>query len=125
MASLINSKYQHQSGMQKRTTARYLKSCRGARIYSDLGPAGIVYVFSQKDAESVSSALQKRGILASPYHANMDPADKSHVHRRWSTNKIQVFSSSLGTVYVMGFFEWLRLSFDVHVNVVTPPITTG
>ncbi|XP_029681207.1 ATP-dependent DNA helicase Q1 isoform X1 [Takifugu rubripes] len=64
MAFLIKSKYQHQSG--------------------------IVYVFSQKDAESVSSALQKRGILASPYHANMDPTDKSHVHRRWSTNKIQV-----------------------------------
>lgn len=78
-------------------------------------------MFSQKDAESVASALQKRGILASPYHANMDPADKSHVHRRWSTNKIQVFSSTFGTVYVMGFFKWLRLSFDAHVKVVTPP----
>ncbi|KAL7370564.1 hypothetical protein ABVT39_003971 [Epinephelus coioides] len=52
--------------------------------------SGIVYVFSQKDAESVSSELQKRDILAYPYHANMDPNDKSRVHRKWTNNKIQV-----------------------------------
>ncbi|XP_029901932.1 ATP-dependent DNA helicase Q1 isoform X2 [Myripristis murdjan] len=52
--------------------------------------SGIVYVFSQKDAEVVSSDLQKKGILAYPYHANMNPEDKSRVHRKWTTNKIQV-----------------------------------
>ncbi|XP_041637018.1 ATP-dependent DNA helicase Q1 isoform X2 [Cheilinus undulatus] len=52
--------------------------------------SGIVYVFSQKDAESVSSELQSRDILAYPYHANMDPNDKSRVHRKWTSNKIQV-----------------------------------
>ncbi|XP_076578236.1 ATP-dependent DNA helicase Q1 isoform X4 [Chaetodon auriga] len=52
--------------------------------------SGIVYVFSQKDAETVSSELQKRDILAYPYHANMDPGDKSRVHRKWTSNKIQV-----------------------------------
>ncbi|XP_074554635.1 ATP-dependent DNA helicase Q1 isoform X1 [Halichoeres trimaculatus] len=52
--------------------------------------SGIVYVFSQKDAESVSSELQNRDILAYPYHANMDPGDKSRVHRKWTSNKIQV-----------------------------------
>ncbi|KAF7651484.1 hypothetical protein LDENG_00110330 [Lucifuga dentata] len=52
--------------------------------------SGIVYVFSQKDAESVASELQRRGILAYPYHANMDPDDKSRVHRKWTANKIQV-----------------------------------
>uniref|UniRef100_A0A8C6WZT8 ATP-dependent DNA helicase n=1 Tax=Neogobius melanostomus TaxID=47308 RepID=A0A8C6WZT8_9GOBI len=46
IASLIKSRYQSQSG--------------------------IVYVFSQKDSESVSSALQKRDIVAYPYHANME-----------------------------------------------------
>lgn len=51
---------------------------------------GIVYVFSQKDAEAVSSELQKRDILAYPYHANMDPEDKSRVHRKWTSNKIKV-----------------------------------
>lgn len=52
---------------------------------------GIVYVFSQKDAESVASELQKRDILAYPYHAHMDPDDKSRVHRKWTASKIQVF----------------------------------
>ncbi|XP_029317639.1 LOW QUALITY PROTEIN: ATP-dependent DNA helicase Q1 [Cottoperca gobio] len=52
--------------------------------------SGIVYVFSQKDAESVSSELQKSDILAYPYHGHMDPEDKSRVHRKWTSNKIQV-----------------------------------
>ncbi|XP_041713422.1 ATP-dependent DNA helicase Q1 isoform X1 [Coregonus clupeaformis] len=52
--------------------------------------SGIVYVFSQKDAETVSADLQKKGINANPYHANMNPEDKSRVHRKWATNKIQV-----------------------------------
>lgn len=54
------------------------------------GQSGIVYVFSQKDAESVSAELQKKDILAYPYHANMNPDDKSRVHRKWTSNKIQV-----------------------------------
>uniref|UniRef100_A0A674ECJ7 ATP-dependent DNA helicase n=1 Tax=Salmo trutta TaxID=8032 RepID=A0A674ECJ7_SALTR len=52
--------------------------------------SGIVYVFSQKDAETVSADLQKKGINAYPYHANMNPEDKSRVHRKWAINKIQV-----------------------------------
>ncbi|XP_062338527.1 ATP-dependent DNA helicase Q1 isoform X1 [Osmerus eperlanus] len=52
--------------------------------------SGIVYVFSQKDAEVVSSDLEKKGIVSYPYHANMHPNDKSKVHRKWSNNKIQV-----------------------------------
>lgn len=51
---------------------------------------GIVYVFSQKDAETLSSEFQKRGIVAYPYHANMQPDEKSRVHRKWTSNKIQV-----------------------------------
>ncbi|XP_034719066.1 ATP-dependent DNA helicase Q1 isoform X1 [Etheostoma cragini] len=52
--------------------------------------SGIVYVFSQKDAESVSSELQKKDILAYPYHAHMEPDDKSCIHRKWTSNQIQV-----------------------------------
>uniref|UniRef100_A0A8C2A2X9 ATP-dependent DNA helicase n=1 Tax=Cyprinus carpio TaxID=7962 RepID=A0A8C2A2X9_CYPCA len=52
--------------------------------------SGIVYVFSQKDAEVVATDLQKRNILAQPYHANMEPSDKSLVHQQWSSKKIQV-----------------------------------
>ncbi|XP_060745737.1 ATP-dependent DNA helicase Q1 isoform X2 [Tachysurus vachellii] len=52
--------------------------------------SGIVYVFSQKDAETVSTELQQRGILAQPYHASMEPSDKTLVHHQWSSKKIQV-----------------------------------
>nr|CAI21096.1 novel protein similar to vertebrate RecQ protein-like DNA helicase Q1-like (RECQL) [Danio rerio] len=52
--------------------------------------SGIVYVFSQKDAEVVATELQKRDIVAQPYHANMEPSHKSLVHQRWSSKKIQV-----------------------------------
>ncbi|KAK5849114.1 hypothetical protein PBY51_008782 [Eleginops maclovinus] len=52
--------------------------------------SGIVYVFSQKDAESVSSELQKSDIVAFPYHSHMEPGDKSRIHRKWTANKIQV-----------------------------------
>lgn len=51
---------------------------------------GIVYVFSQKEAESVASELQDRDIVAYPYHATMAPDDKSRVHHRWMSNRIQV-----------------------------------
>ncbi|XP_072528982.1 ATP-dependent DNA helicase Q1 isoform X2 [Salminus brasiliensis] len=52
--------------------------------------SGIVYVFSQKDAEVVSTDLRQKGILAQPYHANMEPRDKTMVHHQWSSKKIQV-----------------------------------
>lgn len=64
IASLIKSKYKDQSG--------------------------IVYVFSQKDAESLSSDLQKRKVLAGCYHANMEAEEKTRIHRKWTTNQIQV-----------------------------------
>ncbi|KAM9772205.1 ATP-dependent DNA helicase Q1 isoform 2-T2 [Syngnathus typhle] len=52
--------------------------------------SGIIYVFSQKDAESVSSELQQRDILTAPYHASLNPDDKSQTHRKWASGKVQV-----------------------------------
>ncbi|XP_044308080.1 ATP-dependent DNA helicase Q1 [Varanus komodoensis] len=54
------------------------------------GLSGIIYCFSQKDAEQVTMSLQKLGIKAGTYHANMEPRDKSKVHKLWSANEIQV-----------------------------------
>ncbi|XP_077026361.1 ATP-dependent DNA helicase Q1 [Tamandua tetradactyla] len=54
------------------------------------GQSGIIYCFSQKDSEQVTVSLQKLGIHAGAYHANMEPGDKSTVHRKWSANDIQV-----------------------------------
>ncbi|XP_028662515.1 ATP-dependent DNA helicase Q1 isoform X1 [Erpetoichthys calabaricus] len=52
--------------------------------------SGIIYCFSQKDSECVSLNLQKLGIKAMPYHANMEASDKSSVHRKWTSNQIQI-----------------------------------
>ncbi|XP_036614992.1 ATP-dependent DNA helicase Q1 [Trichosurus vulpecula] len=54
------------------------------------GQSGIIYCFSQKDAEQVTASLQKLGIQAGAYHANMESKDKTEVHKKWSANKIQV-----------------------------------
>ncbi|KAM5170986.1 ATP-dependent DNA helicase Q1 [Mantella aurantiaca] len=54
------------------------------------GQSGIVYCFSQKDSEQVTINLQKLGIRAGTYHANMEPRDKTKVHTYWTENKIQV-----------------------------------
>lgn len=51
---------------------------------------GIIYCFSQKDAEQITVSLQKLGIHAGAYHANLEPEDKTKVHRRWSASEIQV-----------------------------------
>ncbi|MGH0134757.1 UNVERIFIED_CONTAM: hypothetical protein FKN15_006930 [Acipenser sinensis] len=52
--------------------------------------SGIIYCFSQKDSEYVSVNLQKMGIKAKPYHANMEATEKSSVHNEWTENKLQV-----------------------------------
>ncbi|XP_040558256.1 ATP-dependent DNA helicase Q1 isoform X2 [Gallus gallus] len=51
---------------------------------------GIVYCFSQKDSEQVTVSLQKLGIKAGTYHANMDAKYKTKVHKGWAANQIQV-----------------------------------
>ncbi|XP_041110089.1 ATP-dependent DNA helicase Q1-like isoform X2 [Polyodon spathula] len=57
--------------------------------------SGIIYCFSQKDSEYISVNLQKMGIKARPYHANMEATEKSSVHKEWTENKIQVMVATL------------------------------
>ncbi|XP_058841539.1 ATP-dependent DNA helicase Q1-like isoform X2 [Acipenser ruthenus] len=52
--------------------------------------SGIIYCLSHKDSEYVSVNLQKMGIKAKPYHANMEATEKSSVHKEWTENKLQV-----------------------------------
>ncbi|XP_028914134.1 ATP-dependent DNA helicase Q1 isoform X4 [Ornithorhynchus anatinus] len=54
------------------------------------GQSGIIYCFSQKDSEQVTTSLRQRGIEAAAYHANMEAQDKTRVHKKWSANEIQV-----------------------------------
>ena len=54
------------------------------------GQSGIIYCLSQKETEEVASQLTKRHIAAHCYHANMEPQTRSHVHREWAKNELQV-----------------------------------
>ncbi|KAJ0012375.1 hypothetical protein NQD34_016709 [Periophthalmus magnuspinnatus] len=78
-----------------------------------LGQSGIVYVFSQKDAETVSSELQKQDIVAYPYHSNMDAKDKSRVHRKWTSNKIQASVVVATVAFGMGI-DKPNVRFVIH-----------
>ncbi|UYV79924.1 RECQL [Cordylochernes scorpioides] len=52
--------------------------------------AGIIYCFSIKDTEEVSSDLRKRGISARAYHAQTDAETRQQVHLEWREGKIKV-----------------------------------
>ncbi|NXT18873.1 RECQ1 helicase, partial [Syrrhaptes paradoxus] len=58
--------------------------------------AGIVYCFSQKDSEQVTVSLQKLGIKAGTYHANMDAKHKTKVHKGWAANLMATVAFGMG-----------------------------
>uniref|UniRef100_A0A8C6RPV3 DNA 3'-5' helicase n=1 Tax=Nannospalax galili TaxID=1026970 RepID=A0A8C6RPV3_NANGA len=47
------------------------------------------------DSEQVTISLQKLGIRAGAYHANMEPEDKTKVHIRWSANELWVLVATV------------------------------
>ncbi len=51
---------------------------------------GIVYCFSRKDTEEVSSELCQQGIKAACYHGDVPQAVRSRVHAQWLNNSIKV-----------------------------------
>lgn len=78
------------------------KSRSHVRRYSDK-QAGIVYCLTRKDTEVMSQHLQSLGIAAGHYHADIDPAQRQHVHQAWSNGK--PCARVLGSLMVMEM-EW-------------------
>ncbi|BFZ04235.1 hypothetical protein BsWGS_07274 [Bradybaena similaris] len=54
------------------------------------GQSGIIYCFSRKDSEEVTVDLQSRGLKVGCYHADVDAASRSRVHRRWLSGEIKI-----------------------------------
>lgn len=52
--------------------------------------SGIIYCFSQKDAEQVCIGLHAGGISATCYHAGMVASDRTRAHNNWCDGKMQV-----------------------------------
>ncbi|CAH8595263.1 unnamed protein product [Heterobilharzia americana] len=57
--------------------------------------SGIVYCFSQKDTEDISSDLKKFGLKVAPYHANLDFNYRSKVHYDWVHGRIHVIIATI------------------------------
>ncbi|XP_058461346.1 ATP-dependent DNA helicase Q1-like [Malaya genurostris] len=52
--------------------------------------SGIIYAFSVKDTEEISTQLLQRDVKVLPYYGNLDPKQRSKAHQKWMRNQIQV-----------------------------------
>ncbi|VDL11012.1 unnamed protein product [Hymenolepis diminuta] len=59
------------------------------------GQSGIIYCLSQKDTENLAEYLNKDGIGAAFYHANVDPCRRERDHIAWLDGKIQVIVATV------------------------------
>ncbi|XP_040164195.1 ATP-dependent DNA helicase Q1-like [Anopheles arabiensis] len=50
---------------------------------------GIIYTYSTKDAMDISSEMVARGLKTAPYHANLEPADRTKIHQLWHDEDLQ------------------------------------
>jgi len=57
--------------------------------------AGIIYTFSKKEAEEVADKLCSGGIVARPYHADVQREHKDMTHRSWMRNETQVVVATI------------------------------
>ncbi|VDL82637.1 unnamed protein product [Nippostrongylus brasiliensis] len=57
--------------------------------------SGIVYCFSRKDCEEVTTQLRGSGIHAAFYHADMDSKRRSTVHEKWVSGKYNVIVATV------------------------------
>ncbi|VDL81387.1 unnamed protein product [Nippostrongylus brasiliensis] len=57
--------------------------------------SGIVYCFSRKDCEEVTTQLRGSGIHAAFYHADMDSNRRSAVHEKWVSGKYNVIVATV------------------------------
>ncbi|KAF9623661.1 hypothetical protein IFM89_003693 [Coptis chinensis] len=76
--------------------------------------SGIVYCFSRKECEQVAKELRLKGILADYYHAEIDATSRERVHKRWSSNKLQVIVATV-SILLFVFILFLQLiRFVIH-----------
>jgi ATP-dependent DNA helicase RecQ len=59
------------------------------------GENGIIYVASRKSAEELAKKLSADGIKALPYHAGMDPEDRSQNQERFLRDEVRVICATI------------------------------
>ncbi|ETV98742.1 hypothetical protein, variant 3 [Aphanomyces invadans] len=59
------------------------------------GEPAIVYVLSQKDAESVATGLMAFGLQAQPYHAGMSNPARKRAQQLWMSGKVSIICATV------------------------------
>ena len=72
-----------------------VKESIGKLCLARRGESGIVYTLSRKSAESTAAYLTSLGIRALPYHAGMDPAERTLVHDAFSRDDVEVVCATV------------------------------
>lgn len=72
---------------------------------------GIIYTFSIKDTENLTSQLLQRDCKVRPYHAQLDPKERSKVYQQWMGNQIQAV---IGTIAFGMGIDKSNVKFVIH-----------
>ncbi|GJN18956.1 hypothetical protein PR202_gb06177 [Eleusine coracana subsp. coracana] len=56
---------------------------------------GIIYCLSRMDCEKVADKLRECGHKVAHYHGTMDPAERAHVQKQWSKDKINIICATV------------------------------
>lgn len=59
------------------------------------GQSGIIYTFSIKDTETLTSELLQRDCKVRPYHAQLEPSQRTKVYQNWMSNQIQAVVATI------------------------------
>jgi len=57
--------------------------------------SGIIYTLTIKDVQALTNELNDRGLKVGCYHANLEPRDRSSVHRRWLSGQVQAVIATI------------------------------
>uniref|UniRef100_A0A336MJW4 ATP-dependent DNA helicase n=1 Tax=Culicoides sonorensis TaxID=179676 RepID=A0A336MJW4_CULSO len=75
------------------------------------GMSGIIYTFSIKDAEDLTSELLQRDVKVRPYHASLDSDKRTRIHSRWLSGEVQAV---IGTVAFGMGIDKSNVRFVIH-----------
>jgi ATP-dependent DNA helicase Q1 len=59
------------------------------------GQSGIIYTFSIKDTETLTSELLQRDCKVRPYHASLEPSQRTSVYQKWMNNEVQAVVATI------------------------------
>jgi ATP-dependent DNA helicase RecQ len=85
----------YRKGANKDGPALNLRQSILRLVYARAGESGIIYCLSRKSVESTAAFLQSRGVRALPYHAGMEPAERTRVQESFQRDDTDVIVATV------------------------------